>query len=517
MPLKKIDSNRTSIKVILWGKEIGTLTWKKDQQQGYFIFAPEYFNQPYELCPLTYPKTEPESRQAIYGESLKSPDPGRRIYNGIPPFLADSLPDEWGNAVFDKWFIDNKLPQNSKTPIAKLSFIGNRAMGALEFKPMSAEGYYKDHVVDINELYKESLTIEKQLNNKFLKKAEKSSTEAIAALGTSPGGSRKKALISIAEDGTIHPGQIQARKGWKQYIIKFNDTRYGTSEGEKTYYDLAIMAGIKMMPSTMLQTKDAAHFITERYDRKEERKIFTQTLAAINPDAQTYEDLFLTCRKLGISEKEQDNLFLQTVFNFLMNNTDDHRKNFSFLMDEKFQWHLTPAYDLTFIFKDESLIPETQHCMSLRGKFDGVTENDLILFAKENNIKSPEKHIRKIREISDCFEQKALENGVKGVIIEIIGDRLNELGRVKNTQKEKPTDKIIFGHKVSNLEFEISQKGNIRINIDIDSTRRKLIITPKKTLYPKLIENGFHNIPEPLFEEIIKTITEKTNRNNLKF
>ena len=37
------------------------------------------------------------------------------------------------------------------------------------------------------------------------------------------------------------------------------------------------------------------------------------------------------------------------VFNILSNNTDDHNKNFSFVMNEDGSWRLAPAYDITYI------------------------------------------------------------------------------------------------------------------------------------------------------------------------
>ena len=37
------------------------------------------------------------------------------------------------------------------------------------------------------------------------------------------------------------------------------------------------------------------------------------------------------------------------VFNVMTNNTDDHSKNFSFVLEDNC-WRLAPAYDVTFIF-----------------------------------------------------------------------------------------------------------------------------------------------------------------------
>lgn len=64
-----------------------------------------------------------------------------------------------------------------------------------------------------------------------------------------------------------------------------------------------------MMPSRLIQIEGKHHFLTERYDRINGEKIHTQTLAAMNPDATSYEDLFEVCRKLSIPASEQSELY----------------------------------------------------------------------------------------------------------------------------------------------------------------------------------------------------------------
>ena len=488
--MAKIKSIRNSIRVLLWGKEIGTLTWNQEKKQSYFFFSPEYFNQAYDLCPITHPKDDNSTRQAIYGPSMRDADPSSKLYQGLPPFLADSLPDAWGNLIFEKWFKDNGIAESEKTAITKLSFIGNRAMGAFEFAPMMDPSFYKDKEIDIAELYKESLIIEEQLSQKAIKR-EDATINNIAALGTSPGGSRKKAIISIAPDHTIHSGKTATDKDWKHYIIKFNDPRYSISEIEKTYYDLAIDAKIPMMPSCFMEIDGIKHFLTERFDRKDGKKILTQTLAAIDPDGDSYEDLFRTCRKLDIPPAEMTNLFRQTVFNFLMNNTDDHKKNFSFMMDENYKWHLTPAYDLMFIIADNAVSPEKTHCMSLRGKYTGITEDDLIQFAIQNDIKAPESIIKDIRNVSLKFEEYAHANGINGYYTEMISMTLNELGRAKDLHIEKVSTRI-GDTELRDIQFEMTTKGNIHLLATIHNKRRKVVITSSKPLYKEIVDNGFN-------------------------
>lgn len=86
------------------------------------------------------------------------------------------------------------------------------------------------------------------------------------------------------------------------------------------------------------------------FDRKNDKKIHTQTLAAINPDVDSYEQLLAVCRKFHLPETDCHEVFRRMVFNVLANNTDDHNKNFSFVMSEDGIWHFSPAYDIAYIF-----------------------------------------------------------------------------------------------------------------------------------------------------------------------
>ena len=92
-----------------------------------------------------------------------------------------------------------------------------------------------------------------------------------------------------------------------------------------------------------IEVEGQNHFITHRFDRDEERKLHMQTLAALYPEADSYEKLLMVCRKMRLSESTQEEVFRRMVFNILANNTDDHNKNFSFLMDENGHWQLSPA------------------------------------------------------------------------------------------------------------------------------------------------------------------------------
>lgn len=117
--------------VMLWGREVGRLSMDRRRALPYFEYSHEWLDSGLDISPLNASITMPQSRRPIYGASDK-------IYQKLPPFLADSLPDAWGNELFEQWRQQECLRLGEITPLDKLAFIGRRAMGALEFFPEAA-------------------------------------------------------------------------------------------------------------------------------------------------------------------------------------------------------------------------------------------------------------------------------------------------------------------------------------------------------------------------------------------
>jgi serine/threonine-protein kinase HipA len=91
-------------------------------------------------------------------------------------------------------------------------------------------------------------------------------------------------------------------------------------------------------------------------------------------------------RALRLSYSEAKEMFRRMVFNVVVRNQDDHTKNISFLMEENGKWHLSPAYDMGYAYNPDGGWTAT-HQMSINGKFDDITRQDLLIFAQQNNIK----------------------------------------------------------------------------------------------------------------------------------
>lgn len=404
--------NPIAVDVMLWGNCIGRLTWDTDKLLSVFQFSEEYASLPYDVCPSTHKKGQTMST-AFFGR------PGE-LYQGLPEFIADSLPDKWGSSLFDKWLTDNKVSLMDSTPLLKLSYIGKRAMGALEFVPECDEDNGRESL-DMTSLA--NLASEVYLNRfKAALSAEESITmKKLIYLGTSAGGKRPKAVVAYNPNtGVFRSGQVDLPEGFRHYIIKFKeDPLAPTSEIEMIWHEMAREAGITMMPCFLKEIDGRTHFITERFDRVGGEKVFTQTLAAIMPGADDYMKIAWLANTLNLPQEDRDQLFIRMVFNFAAGISDDHNKNFSFTMDRQGQWRLSPAYDVMFttnIWEDRSAYI---HSLGVMGKKSSVSIADFMEFA-EDFVENPEKKIQRVMAAVDSFGQwcdnYCIEPDVRGKI-----------------------------------------------------------------------------------------------------
>ena len=428
----------------------------------------------------------------VWGESEK-------IYQKLPAFLADSLPDSWGNQLFDLWRQQNHLSPAEVTPLEKLSFIGKRGMGALEFEPELTK-HSKIDKIDIEALTRLANRIFNRRESIVIKSDESLTMQALLAVGTSAGGRQAKAIIAVNRaTGEIRSGQVPGLEGYDYCLLKFGNDHYCSAELEMTYYELATMAGITMMPSQLITIEGKRHFLTQRFDREGKRKLHTQTLAAIYPEAGSYEQLMWVCRKLRLPETDCEEVFRRMVFNHLANNTDDHHKNFSFVMNEKGEWRLSPAYDLTYIINTGGYQADTEHCMTVRAKLSDVTQEDALSFAKDNGIRHPKAIIRQVADALTHFRPMAKKHGVSerwaGRVEATLQEHLKSWGLIAANDSFLPS-KYIEGHEVSALRIEQAYKGNLHLLATIEGNEVKYIIRKGTPEHENILAKGVINLTE---------------------
>jgi serine/threonine-protein kinase HipA len=95
-------------------------------------------------------------------------------------------------------------------------------------------------------------------------------------------------------------------------------------------------------------------------------------------------------------------------------------------MKKNTDWRLAPAYDLCFAF-DPSNHWVSRQTLSVNGKRSKITENDLMILARENNIKKGERIINDVNAVVKSWPEYARLAGVRQDLKERISDNLNTL------------------------------------------------------------------------------------------
>ncbi len=384
-----------NLDVYLWGRKVGSLVTYKERYASKvcFYFDEKYIKDGYDMAPLRAPIKGVSVQRGlpVYAEKDK-------LFGGLPSFIADSLPDNWGNRVFSEWAKANHIKSHDLSPLDRLAYIGRRGMGALEFIPPMAEDMENPFKVEIDSLYRlAQAALDEAKGFKTLLHPDLM-IESLFKVGTSAGGRRPKAIINVnLETNECYSGQVATPlSGFIPMLIKFDEhSDIPYTRIEYSYYLMATDAGLNMMPSRLFKGENAVHFLTERFDRKGNEKIHIQTLAAMCPLSDSYEDLFDTACQIGICCTELKQLFLSMTMNVLTGNVDDHNKNFSFMMGKDGVWHITPAYDFTFTVDPSAPYYVNSHSMTVNNKNRYIKRNDLLEVANKFGIKCADAIIEK--------------------------------------------------------------------------------------------------------------------------
>ncbi|TGL50793.1 type II toxin-antitoxin system HipA family toxin [Leptospira meyeri] len=433
----------TLAKVFLWGTLVGYIFWNEEGGFASFEYENDFLNAPVEPSPLLMPKS-----RSLYSFRNLNVD----TFKGLPGMFADSLPDKFGNALIDVWLSKIGRDSTSFNPVERLCYIGERGMGALEFKPATYKLKTKNipiEIAEMVELASEILSNRKKFTAKLELENQKKLNESLTSLmtiGTSAGGARAKCIIAYNEKtGDVRSGQVKTTEDYSYWILKLDgiqnnkDKELNDPKGfgaiEYAYYRMALDCGIQMMDSKLLEENGRHHFMTKRFDRTNGgEKLHMQSLCAIAhydfnmAGAYSYEQTFDVIRKI-ISENTRSALeqqFRRTVFNVISRNQDDHTKNIAFLMDKTGKWNLSPAYDMTYSYNPNGQWT-SRHQMSINGKREKFQLEDLIELGKKADLKNIQikSIITQTKDIVSSWKKYAKQSNVPNSLIIPIQKNLN--------------------------------------------------------------------------------------------
>ena len=296
-------------------------------------------------------------------------------------------------------------------------------MGALIYRPDRSTKERHD------EISLDQLAIQIQ---QVLKGRAENVLQELLVLNGSLSGARPKILIGV--DGArkhIMHGVHDLPKGYTQWIVKFAGDQDSSDSGaiEYVYALMAKEAGINMSDTYLFPAQHSAgYFAIKRFDRNEERRLHMHTVCGLlHSDFRTpsldYEDLIALTSALTRDVREVEKMFHLAVFNVLAHNRDDHSKNFSFLMDAKGEWQLSPAYDLTF-----SSGPNNEQSTMVMGEGKIPTVEHLTKLGSEAGLSKERisKIIDQTKSALAKWRKLAKEHGVDKSNVDLIGKKLEK-------------------------------------------------------------------------------------------
>ncbi|KND60929.1 hipa protein [Candidatus Burkholderia verschuerenii] len=298
----------------------------------------------------------------------------------LPGLLSDALPDGWGMLLMDRLFRRQGRDPQRMSPLDRLAFIGDKAMGALAFEPDSGDRLAPDDV--------ELLTLAKEVREAMTTTdGSEALLRELALMGGSPHGARPKVLVNF--DATSNRMSNTEQGAGVPWLVKFpaQHEHAEVCAVESMYGAIAIACGLRMPVTRYFDLGGAlSAFGIERFDRSDGMRVPMHTAAGVaHVDFRVpqldYVALLRLTRFMTRDVREVQHAFERCVFNVVFNNRDDHAKNFSFLMTREGHWRFSPAYDLTF-----NAGPGGEHQMDICGEARAPAREQLLKLADRAGI-----------------------------------------------------------------------------------------------------------------------------------
>jgi serine/threonine-protein kinase HipA len=361
----------------------------------FFEYSPEFLKTGLELSPFKLP---------LKSGVIACED---GLFEGLFGVFNDSLPDGWGRLLLDRKLMKLSLNPGDLSPLDRLRYVGAHGMGALVYEP-EIKGMNLASHEDLDEISHEALQFQENRGDQFV--------EDLLDMNGSSAGARPKILT--------------AREG-KDWIIKFRSSLDPLDMGpiEYAYHLMAQEAGL-VVPSAKIfpSKKGPGYFGVERFDRAQQNRLHMHTMSGLlHADHRIpnldYETILRATLWLTKDVRESEKLFRAAVFNVLSHNRDDHAKNFSFLMDEKGAWKVSPSYDLTF-----SSGPSGEHCTTVMGEGKNPSLSHLLKLSEVGGMKKQNalQLIDEVKSSVSKWQTHAQTAGVQSASLKRIQASLNQ-------------------------------------------------------------------------------------------
>ncbi|MFL9994918.1 type II toxin-antitoxin system HipA family toxin [Paraburkholderia sediminicola] len=336
----------------------------------------------------------------------------------LPGLISDALPDGWGMLLMDRLFRQRGWEPARMSPLDRLAFIGEKAMGALVFEPAQGDDLQPSDV-QLVELAREVREVMTDGSTELLRE--------LVLMGGSPHGARPKVLVNFdPHSGRMSNSEQSAGSPW---LVKF-PAQYDHKEVCAVEALYAVLAQACEIPVPATRYFDLGSrlsaFGIERFDRSGAQRVPMHTAAgALNANFRypsiDYGSLLKLTRFITRDEREVLRAFERCVFNVVFNNRDDHTKNFSFRLSAQGQWQFSPAYDLTF---NEG--PGGEHQMDVCGESRAPARRHLLQLASLTGIpaRAAEAVIERTVGVAGRFRDHARSFPIRRATVSLIAGKI---------------------------------------------------------------------------------------------
>jgi len=311
----------SKVKVLFRDVPVGTL--QLDPYSGVCVFEYDkaWLSEGFSLSPTELPL----QGGLFYADKEK--------FNGGFAVFEDSLPDGYGLYLLERILNNDGTSLRDLSPLQRLSIVGTSGMGALAYLPVMPDF---NHQRELEEL--EQLDVIQKEALKVLSEKSAGDVGLLYYNSANSGGARPKAMLR-SEDGT-------------HWLVKFRHTYdpIDIGKSELLYMETARECGVSIPRIGLVMDK---YFAIERFDYDGSgQKLHVVTAAALlktdfrNQDVD-YTNLLALTGYLTQDPLQVEEMFRRMVVNLVVDNKDDHAKNFSFIC-EAGKWSLSPAYDITY-------------------------------------------------------------------------------------------------------------------------------------------------------------------------
>lgn len=308
--------------------------------------------------------------------------------NNLPDLFKDYLPGTFSKALLKEALRKSTRSVESLSTLSWLSLTGDRGMGAFRFEPA---GYPELNAV-------ESVDLDRMVQYAGLVWQGKGSELSDRRLrdllrcGLFVRGDSPKILVAVNDfTGEVLSGQGSFPDGFNGWMLKLDGVAVGSAEKlaeEFTFYKKALACGLAVAPCRMLRDGQWKHLLIKRFDRISGEKL---AFVSVHESEASWEAVFRRMRYWRLPYPDMEEMYRRLAFSILTNNKMYKPSKICFTFSKKEGWRLAPAFNL------KPSTEKKEFSLSLFGKTTAISEEDLLLFGKQINIRKAKNILTKIK------------------------------------------------------------------------------------------------------------------------